>query len=214
MEKLDKMYGEVGAKITKEFSIPSEHAYITKDFGSECSAKRSPYINNCDYDMAYESFKVMYGDDIKEPVEAVSKNLKKFDQKPYKSTGYSMHNDAYVYVPTACQNGEACRVHISFHGCQQTLNDIGTKYVEHAGLNEVAEANNIIVLYPQAKASTMAPQNPQGCWDWWGYTEGGISPLPTPSSGKYVSKEGKQMSAIWNMVKDLAGEKVEYFDLE
>ena len=35
----------------------------------------------------------------------------------------------------------------------------------HAGYNEVAEANDIIVLYPQAENTTI-PFNPEGCWDW------------------------------------------------
>ncbi len=36
-------------------------------------------------------------------------------------------------------------------------------FAVHAGYNDVAEANNIIVLYPQAINSTL---NPKGCWDW------------------------------------------------
>ena len=64
-------------------------------------------------------------------------------------TGNSLNTVGYVYVPTACQKGASCVLHVNFHGCQQTLADIGTQYVEHVGLNEWAEANNIIVLYPQ-----------------------------------------------------------------
>ena len=37
----------------------------------------------------------------------------------------------------------------------------------NAGYNEVGELNNIIILYPQAIATV---SNPNGCWDWWGYT--------------------------------------------
>jgi hypothetical protein len=46
----------------------------------------------------------------------------------------------YVYVPTACQQLQQCRVHISFHGCSMTIADIGTDFVENTGLNEIAEA--------------------------------------------------------------------------
>ena len=42
--------------------------------------------------------------------------------------------------------------------------------VTYTGLNEIAEANNIIVLYPQVSKSTLLPENPEGCFDWWGYT--------------------------------------------
>jgi poly(3-hydroxybutyrate) depolymerase len=43
--------------------------------------------------------------------------------------------------------------------------------VTYSGLNEVAEANNIIVLYPQVSKSEVLPVNPEGCFDWWGYTD-------------------------------------------
>lgn len=71
-----------------------------------------------------------------------------------------MGKEAYYYVPTSCQNGEKCKVHISLHGCLQTLADIGTKYITMTGINDYAEANNIIVLYPQIKKSLLFPLNP------------------------------------------------------
>jgi hypothetical protein len=58
-------------------------------------------------------------------------------------------------------------------------------------LNEYADTNNMIVLYPQA--TTMAG-NPRGCWDWWGY-----------QSAQYALKSGPQMVAVVNMVKALSG---------
>jgi len=64
-------------------------------------------------------------------------------------------------------------------------------------------------LYPQAKKSTFLPTNPNGCWDWWGYT-GSLMDTTT-----YVSKEGKQMNAIWEMVQDLtSGSKIEEIDID
>jgi len=44
---------------------------------------------------------------------------------------------------------------------------IGDEFAMNAGYNEVGELNNIIMLYPQAIATA---SNPNGCWDWWGYT--------------------------------------------
>lgn len=41
---------------------------------------------------------------------------------------------------------------------------IGTTFAEHAGYNQVAEVNNIIILYPQTHSSTL---NPNGCFDWY-----------------------------------------------
>lgn len=45
----------------------------------------------------------------------------------------------------------------------------------------------------------MSPSNPNGCWDWFGYTG---SLMDTTS---YVTKKGKQMNAVWSMVTDLVG---------
>jgi poly(3-hydroxybutyrate) depolymerase len=58
-------------------------------------------------------------------------------------------------------------------------------FVNHSGLNEVAEVNNLIILYPQAIKSPLDPFNPKGCFDWWGYT--GVD---------YASKLGPQMSTV------------------
>lgn len=70
-----------------------------------------------------------------------------------------------VYVPTGCQNGEECRVHIHMHGCGIGLEFWDTYYARNIGYNEIAEANNIIILYPQAKT---ADYNPRGCFDVFG----------------------------------------------
>ena len=45
---------------------------------------------------------------------------------------------------------------------------VGETYVRNAGYNEVADLNDIIILYPQAIANSLV--NPLGCWDWYGYT--------------------------------------------
>jgi hypothetical protein len=39
-----------------------------------------------------------------------------------------------------------------YHGCDSSadFNEIGLSIVEHAGFNEHAEANSIVILYPQA----------------------------------------------------------------
>jgi hypothetical protein len=47
--------------------------------------------------------------------------------------------------------------------------------------------------YPQAIASTV-PYNPNGCFDWWGYT--------TPS---YACKLGEQIAGVSRMVSGLVG---------
>ena len=46
---------------------------------------------------------------------------------------------------------------------------MGEEFVRHGGYNEVGDLNNIIILYPQVDKRLMSA-NPEGCWDWWGYT--------------------------------------------
>ena len=40
---------------------------------------------------------------------------------------------------------------------------------DQAGYNEWADTNGIVVLYPQLDPTEIL-DNPEGCWDWWGYT--------------------------------------------
>ena len=60
-----------------------------------------------------------------------------------------------------------------------------------SGINEWADNNNILVLYPQTIASVI-PVNADGCWDWWGYT-----------GGNYAAQSAPQMTAIMNMVNKI-----------
>ena len=66
-------------------------------------------------------------------------------------------------MPWRGDGAARCPLHVAFHGCLQSLGKINTTFVEHAGYNAWAEANGIVVLYPQATANAL---NPKGCWDW------------------------------------------------
>ncbi len=72
----------------------------------------------------------------------------------------------------------------------------GNLFAKFAGYNEWAQANNVIVLYPQIQARATVPLNPQGCWDWWGqdYTHAG-----------YHTLRGEQVKAVAQMINILAG---------
>ncbi len=65
------------------------------------------------------------------------------------------------------------------------------KFVQEAGYNHWADANALIVLYPQVNKSKK-PSNPAGCWDWWGYT-----------GSNYAQRAGIQPKAIMAMVRRL-----------
>ena len=83
-----------------------------------------------------------------------------------------------------------CRVHVAYHGCHQGAGVLNTTFVEHAGYNRHAEANALLVIYPQARRT---PLNPKGCWDWWGYT-----------GKQYASNLGVQLLAVRRMVRAVA----------
>jgi len=178
------------ANIETEYDIPSEHSFVTNSYGSNCSYLGSPFINNCDYDAAGAIFHQLLGN-LNAPVPAIPGNIQTLKQAqflppfvlPYAA---AIGTDAYLYVPTACQHTKGCAVHAAFHGCEQNIDLINTTFITHAGYNEWAEANNIIVLYPQAIATTV---NPKGCWDWWGFTGLG-----------YASQLGPQIITVKNMI--------------
>ncbi|MDM8550582.1 hypothetical protein QUF72_10905 [Desulfobacterales bacterium HSG2] len=66
-----------------------------------------------------------------------------------------MSKDAYVYVPKSCEE-KTCRIHV---GCKQGATLIGDKYYGTTGYNELADTNDIIVLYPQVEPSNPIPQS-------------------------------------------------------
>lgn len=81
---------------------------------------------------------------------------------------YSMDSTGYVYTPTACASAQ-CDLLVVLHGCQQGYAAVGGALIHQANLNEYADTNQFIVLYPQVVADIFL-SNPEGCWDWWGYT--------------------------------------------
>lgn len=200
VEKADEYWGKYlpDSNIMFENSIAAEHAWITDDYGSACSHLGTPYINNCDYDGAGIMYNFIYGT-LNPAGTMVSANMISFDQADYVESGtpksISMGTTGYMYVPTACKAGTtACKLTFVFHGCSQTIDDIGNKFYMNSGVNEWAETNNIIVVYPQAIKSMSSPSNPEGCFDWWGYTDSLTSDL-------YATNKGAQMMFVRNILK-------------
>ena len=90
-------------------------------------------------------------------------------------------------MPADCAAGPSCRVVVALHGCLQSRDKVGDAFVRGAGINEWADTNRIVVLYPQAAAKLKG--NPNGCWDWWGYDD-----------PNYATRRAPQMRAIKAMV--------------
>jgi poly(3-hydroxybutyrate) depolymerase len=190
---LERFYVSYGTKPRFVNNQPAGHAMVTEDAGLSCSESEPPFINDCDYDAAGELLRHLLGP-LAPPAARASGRLVRFDQNPYAGNAHavSMADTGYVYIPRACDE-QACRVHVVFHGCRQSAETIGERFVRDAGYNRWADTNRIIVLYPQAVARYWWIYNPRGCWDWWGYT-----------GARYATKEGPQIRAVLAMVERLA----------
>lgn len=171
---------------------PFAHHFPTLNKGHKCDTSESPYLGNCAYDAAGELLSFISGP-LKPKVEHTSGNLLTFEQQELGgSTAASLADMGYVYIPLSCQQGESCRLHISFHGCNQNSQAVGNTYAKDNGLNEWADSNHLVVLYPQTLNSSLMPLNPHGCWDWWGYTD-----------KDYANQQGQQIQAVTAMARQL-----------
>ena len=95
-------------------------------------------------------------------------------------------------MPKACAEGKTCGLVLALHGCQYAQS-VGTAFVDDAGINQWADTDGIIVLYPQAIPTPIT--NGEG-WDWWGY-------LGDPN----YAQKSPQMQALYGMVAKAAAMK-------
>ena len=177
-------------------NIDAGHAMITDNSAdTECALTAAPYINNCALALAREMFDTLYAD-LKPSSEHPSGTLIRFDQRPFAPLRASLDDDGFAYVPASCRR-TSCRVHVAFHGCRQGDEVVGDKFYAHAGYNPVADANAIIVLYPQVQPSGFYPYNPRGCWDFWGYSSF------DPFHPDFHTRDAVQMQAVRAMLDRL-----------
>ena len=192
MNDLNSMYAYYinPANITYKNNIAAEHAMPTDFFGNGCSTNATPYVNNCNLDTAGDMLKWLYGALNAKNVGTLGGTFVNFDQAAFwgnfNPTTHGMASSGYAYVPANCTAGQACKLHVAFHGCKQNVATVGVNFYQNAGYNRWADTNNMIVLYPQA---TTTAANPNGCWDWWGYDD-----------VNFPAKSGGQMVAIKTMI--------------
>jgi len=175
-------------------NMPGEHSQLTDSYGNFCEFLGSPYINNCAYNAAFQGLSWIYQPEkLLKSSTWFESNLFEFDQVKfipltYKKT-FGIEKFGYIYVPSNCilQNGFSCKLHVVFHGCKQTIDTIGLEFIQKSGYLEIGEANNIVILFPQAMKNQL---NPNGCWDWWGYT-----------GPDYANKLSIQMQMVVNIIK-------------
>lgn len=168
------------------------HLFPTLDSGTTCTDSISPFIGNCDYDAAGAMLGFLYGKLSPRAKEPSGRLIELNQQVLGGLAAQTLAPTAYAYVPESCAEGLTCELHISFHGCNQNAQSVGTNYAMQTGLNNWADTNHLVVLYPQTKNSTFMPFNPQGCWDWWGYAD-----------PNYANQQGQQISAVAQLAKSL-----------
>lgn len=181
------------------------HVFPT-DFDStgnnSCSSAASPFISNCSYDGAKAVLENFYGTLNARNNAPASSNYVEFDQTPYTNSNPGMASTGWAYVPASCASGTQCKLHVALHGCQQSTDKIGDKFVKNTGYTRWADTNNIVVLFPQTKvdntsrptAASGSLANPNACWDWLGWY-----------GNDFSQKSGVQMAAIKAMVDKVSG---------
>lgn len=213
-----ELLGVSAADIFYDDSVPAGHSIITDNAeDSPLGTNQPPYINNGGFIQSHKILRHIYGDGLKPPAERLSGRLLRFDQREFFGSAprASMSDFGYAYVPQAVADGATARVHIALHGCKQGYNYIdytfgqsdfasqppyGNRYITTTGYNQIADSNNIIVLYPQAQGTdTSTTQNPDGCWDWWGYS------CADAARPDYYSRKAIQIQAIHGMLSRLGG---------
>jgi poly(3-hydroxybutyrate) depolymerase len=180
------------------------HVFPT-DFDStgnnSCSSAVSPFISNCSYDGAKAVLEFFYGTLNARNNAPAAGNYVEFDQTAYTAANPGMASTGWAYVPSSCASGTQCKLHVALHGCQQSTDKIGDKFVKNTGYTRWADTNNIVVLFPQTKIDNTSRQtaasgslaNPNACWDWIGWY-----------GSDFSQKTGVQMKAVKAMVDTIS----------
>lgn len=191
--------GVPAASLRYVTNVNAGHALITADTSdSSCNLTAPPFINDCGFTQAWDILNFIYPNMAAPNTAGAKGKIIEFDQTEFINAPLtSMSSSAYVYVPDQCLAG-GCKLHVVFHGCLQGAAVIGDRYYAKTGYNPIADANNFVVLYPQVQPSNDKPFNPQGCWDFWGYSN------PTSASQDYYTQQAPQIRAVRAMLSRLA----------
>ncbi len=199
-------YERLGGQVTfVNSTVPSLHCIPTLTDGTPCGVEGNyteshPHaLEACGFDGAGECLKHIYGT-LASPVQQQQSSLRFFDQLEFDLPNAGLDpRGGFVYIPVACEkSGANCKLHVFTHGCGQQAAAASYKfndtYARRAGFNEWAEANNIVILYPQLhygdRASCAAQKG--DCWDQEGTT-----------GEHWADKDGQQVKAVKAMIDKL-----------
>ena len=162
-------YRGLDASVSLKLIPRAEHAVATDTecpVCDRCGYLGPPFINFCDYDLAGTILTTLLGPLSPRTMPGA---VSKLDQSAFFPSGsptadMGMAAHAFAYVPQRCAaagTGRACRLHVVYHGCDESAGTAaGLDFVTYSGFKGWAEANDIIVLYPQTLGDA--------CWDWTG----------------------------------------------
>lgn len=204
MIDLNSEYLHYGANVRFDNTFPAAHGWESPNGELDCGITGSPYMVHCSQNgSAYDSVKtwltMFMGSLNPRNNGELQGTLSTFDQTEFGPLAkLSMSPTGSVFVPKDCAQGKQCGLVLALHGCLQQSALIGNRWVAQAGINEWADTNNLVVVYPDTVGSTApGPTNPNACFDWWGYSN--------QDDQNYALKSGLQMSALYAMVQRVTG---------
>ena len=163
-----------------------------------------PPINSCSYDMAGEGLRWVLGA-VKPRAAVLPRNLVAVDATRFLPGSISparalLDTTAFIYVPDACKapgRGEGgysahCRVHVHYHPCGSSWRVVSLSYMLENALPAYAEANSLVLIYPQSIAGDDNNPVGGGCFDWAGAT----GPM-------FDTRVGLQLRFVIQMMTDL-----------
>jgi len=200
--KISNQVHGAAAELYAEFMAPeqivnvddfeADHVFPADGRGVSCFAVEPPYVGDCGYDGAGAMLQFLYPGLIEPSGSETGAGL--LETSLPGADDANLLETSYVFVPQDCAAGEReCALHLVLHGCAQSSEDVGTEFIELSGYLPWAEANDIVLLFPQVEKSVVAPMNPYGCWDWWGYT-----------GDEYATRNGKQMKVLVDWIDSLS----------
>ena len=168
--------------------VPAAHIFPARGHGHACNAMQPPFVGDCDYDAAGEILNHLYAG-LETPASEPETELTTTTLPGASDAGLS--DTAYLFVPPACTDGDqSCALHLVLHGCAQSAVTLEKEFMQQSGYLSWAEANNIVLAFPQVVPGAL---NPYACWDWWGYT-----------GEDYRWRNGKQMVVVTNWIRQLS----------
>jgi hypothetical protein len=209
-----------GARVVQDTARATPHTMPTSDPAQgACDTGDTDFVSGCDFDAAGSLLRNLLDMPAVQPDTGDGQwyVLQQADFVPVASgastdvtnrqearRAIGLAKEARVFVPARCV-AQRCRIHVALHGCRQGMQDASYRaFTDGAGYVRWAGPLRLVLLFPRVEAIRPFERgmwdsvgNPQGCWDWWGYT------TPGDLHG-YATRDAPQIRTLMNMVDHLA----------